>query len=112
MALSPSASEASKLLEAALEQMDGIIQGAKFDTPPHQAQGRTNKGPISEALRTLHTLLLQQDDADRQIANVDAHSVEFIFNWLRNNLMLDPGNYGNATFNFCNGKKLLINYCT
>ena len=32
MALSPH-SEASKLLEAALEQMDGIIQGAKFEMP-------------------------------------------------------------------------------
>ena len=26
-------SEASRMLEAALEQMDGIIQGAKFDLP-------------------------------------------------------------------------------
>lgn len=95
MALSPSASEASKLLEAALEQMDGIIQGAKFDVPqPSIPQvSRSAKNPISEALRTLHTCLLQ-DDADRLIANVDAHSVEFVFNWLRNNLMLDPENYG------------------
>ena len=96
MALSPSASEASKLLEAALEQMDGIIQGAKFDVPqpPIQSQvSRSAKNPISEALRTLHTCLLQED-ADRLIANVDGHSVEFVFNWLRNNLMLDSGNYG------------------
>ena len=102
MALSPSASEASKLLEAALEQMDGIIQGAKFDVPqtPIQPQvSRSAKNPISEALRTLHTCLLQ-DDADRLIANVDAHSVEFVFNWLRNNLMLDPGNYGKTNFFF------------
>ena len=27
------ASEASRMLEAALEQMDGIIQGAKYDLP-------------------------------------------------------------------------------
>ena len=96
MALSPSASEASKLLEAALEQMYGIIQGAKFDVPqtPIQPQvSRSAKNPISEALRTLHTCLLQED-ADRLIANVDGHSVEFVFNWLRNNLMLDSGNYG------------------
>lgn len=26
-------SEASRMLEAALEQMDGIIQGAKYDLP-------------------------------------------------------------------------------
>ena len=98
MALSPSASEASKLLEAALEQMDGIIQGAKFDVPqPPIPQVSRAKNPISEALRTLHTCLLQ-DDADRLIANVDAHSVEFVFNWLRNNLMLDPGNYGKTHF--------------
>ena len=94
MALSPSASEASKLLEAALEQMDGIIQGAKFDVPqPPIPQVSRAKNPISEALRTLHTCLLQED-ADRLIANVDGHSVEFVFNWLRNNLMLDSGNYG------------------
>ena len=34
MDLSPH-SEASKLLEAALEQMDGIIQGAKFEMPAY-----------------------------------------------------------------------------
>ncbi len=34
-----SSSEASKLLEAALEQMDGIIQGARFELP--------NYGPAS-----------------------------------------------------------------
>lgn len=28
-------SEASKLLEAALEQMDGIIQGARFELPTY-----------------------------------------------------------------------------
>ena len=30
-----SSSEASKLLEAALEQMDGIIQGARFELPSY-----------------------------------------------------------------------------
>lgn len=86
MALSSPASEASKLLEAALEQMDGIIQGAKFDIPQPRSK-------VSEALRNLHTCLLQ-DDADGQIANSDATSIEFIFNWLRNNLMFDPGYTG------------------
>ena len=28
-------SEASRMLEAALEQMDGIIQGAKYDMPSY-----------------------------------------------------------------------------
>ena len=104
MALSPTASEASKLLEAALEQMDGIIQGAKYEVPqqPQQQQqpvhlhhhhGRAVKNPISEALRTLHTCLLQED-ADRLVATLDSNSVEFVFNWLRNNLMVDPGHYG------------------
>jgi hypothetical protein len=43
--LSPSASEASKLLEAALQQMDGIIQGAKFDhVGPVQTSLNSSKG--------------------------------------------------------------------
>ena len=45
--LSPSASEASKLLEAALQQMDGIIQGAKFDhVGPVQTSLNSSKGGI------------------------------------------------------------------
>lgn len=93
MALSPSASEASKLLEAALEQMDGIIQGAKYDQQqPGNVKNHANQkpNPVSEALRTLHSCLLQ-DDSDQHLANVEAQSVEFIFNWLRNNLLFDPG---------------------
>ena len=39
-----STSEASKLLEAALEQMDGIIQGARFELP--------NYGPSTGTLTT------------------------------------------------------------
>ncbi len=107
MSLSPSASEASKLLEAALEQMDGIIQGAKFDHQNHQvvhaqqpsqaasspapARSYSKSNPISEALRQLHSCLLQEDSTYGQLANFDAQSVEFVFNWLRNNLLFDPG---------------------
>lgn len=97
--LSPSASEASKLLEAALQQMDGIIQGAKFDhVGPVQTSLNSSKGqgsgskiqsPVNEALQNLHSCLLQDDSV--HLVNVDAHSVEFIFNWLRNNLLFDPG---------------------
>ena len=50
--LSPSASEASKLLEAALQQMDGIIQGAKFDhVGPVQTSLNSSKGGILINLR-------------------------------------------------------------
>lgn len=90
MALSPSASEASKLLEAALEQMDGIIQGAKFDHNPQHQQRSTSRSPVSEALRALHTCLLQDDSGADHLANLDAQSIEFVFNWLRNNLLFDP----------------------
>lgn len=88
MDLSPSASEASKLLEAALEQMDGIIQGAKFEIPAKVANN-----PVSEALRNLHTCLLREDSASASstLASVEPESIEFVFNWLRNNLMFDPG---------------------
>ena len=94
MALSPSASEASKLLEAALEQMDGIIQGAKFDHGPVQTSlNKTSvskvQSPVNEALVNLHSCLLQDDSV--HAINIDANSVEFIFNWLRNNLLFDPG---------------------
>ena len=99
--LSPSASEASKLLEAALEQMDGIIQGAKFDhVGPVQTSSNLSKtsctsattkiqSPVNEALQNLHSCLLQDDSVHS--VNVDANSVEFVFNWLRNNLLFDPG---------------------
>lgn len=89
MALSPSASEASKLLEAALEQMDGIIQGAKFETNPSLTKQTTpsKPSPVSEALRSLHNCLLQDDS---HLANLDSSSVEFVFNWLRNNLLFEP----------------------
>ena len=101
MALSPSASEASKLLEAALEQMDGIIQGAKFDHNPSplntpktsssvMPSSKNSSSSVSEALQTLHICLLQDDSQDN-LANVEAHTVEFVFNWLRNNLLFDPG---------------------
>ena len=63
MDLSPSASEASKLLEAALEQMDGIIQGAKFEIPAKPASN-----PVSEALRNLHTCLLREDASASNLA--------------------------------------------
>ena len=86
MDLSPSASEASKLLEAALEQMDGIIQGAKFEIPAKAANN-----PVSEALRNLHTCLLREDASASTLASVEPESIEFVFNWLRNNLMFDPG---------------------
>ena len=86
MDLSPSASEASKLLEAALEQMDGIIQGAKFEIPAKAANN-----PVSEALRNLHTCLLREDASAPTLASVEPESIEFVFNWLRNNLMFDPG---------------------
>jgi len=85
MDLSPSASEASKLLEAALEQMDGIIQGAKFEIPAKAANN-----PVSEALRNLHTCLLREDASASTLASVEPESIEFVFNWLRNNLMFDP----------------------
>ena len=50
--LSPSASEASKLLEAALQQMDGIIQGAKFDhVGPVQTSLNSSKGEIFISLK-------------------------------------------------------------
>merc|ERR1712029_152160 len=84
MDLSPSASEASKLLEAALEQMDGIIQGAKFEIPAKAANN-----PVSEALRNLHTCLLREDASASTLASVEPESIEFVFNWLRNNLMFD-----------------------
>ena len=86
MDLSPSASEASKLLEAALEQMDGIIQGAKFEIPAKPASN-----PVSEALRNLHTCLLREDASASNLASTEPQSIEFVFNWLRNNLMFDPG---------------------
>ncbi|CAB4058969.1 unnamed protein product [Lepeophtheirus salmonis] len=40
-------SEASKLLEAALEQMDGIIQGAKFDFPTPTPEDRVEERLVS-----------------------------------------------------------------
>ena len=97
MDLSPSASEASKLLEAALEQMDGIIQGAKFEIP-----AKNPSNPVSEALRNLHTCLLREDAAASQnLASVESQSIEFVFNWLRNNLMFDPGkNFYKKIYNF------------
>jgi hypothetical protein len=93
MASSPSASEASKLLEAALEQMDGIIQGAKFEIPFQQQQQQQQQqshkaSQVSEALQTLHSCLLR-DESCGQMVHFDTQSGEFVFNWLRNNLMIN-----------------------
>ena len=124
---SPSASEASKLLEAALEQMDGIIQGAKFDMP-HQQQQVEHQQPrqqvhhhqqsynfqssrqlpsvgnsaganeVTEALKHLHKCLARDSDQSRNLGNFDKDSVEFVFNWLKNNLVF-KGMYSNGSSN-------------
>ena len=42
-----SSSEASKLLEAALEQMDGIIQGARFELPSYGPASGKQTNPLN-----------------------------------------------------------------
>ena len=117
-------SEASKLLEAALEQMDGIIQGAKFDLPqPEQSEettedimsksldaglpklekqnasdffrenGGSHNLSVSDALRNLHSAIIRDSPSgftstNSDMLDVDIDEQEFVFNWLKNNLMI------------------------
>lgn len=95
-------SEASRMLEAALEQMDGIIQGAKyemegakfelpnyFDTfniedPPRPKE--TTKGSVNEALKNLKKVIATSPED----VSIDQDTQEFLYNWLQNNKVQSP----------------------
>jgi len=89
------------MLEAALEQMDGIIQGAKYEmegakfelphyfdtfniedpTPPREKE--TSKQTLNEALINLKKIIASSEqDVSIQI---DQDTQEFLYNWLQNN---------------------------
>ncbi len=80
--------EASKLLEAALEQMDGIIQGAKYEIPEfnanHVANGNIvpsrSRSGVSEALAGLREAILRAKDAELSVSDRD--SARFVSTWL------------------------------
>ncbi|XP_040581595.1 liprin-beta-2 [Lepeophtheirus salmonis] len=72
-------SEASKLLEAALEQMDGIIQGAKFDFPTPTPEDRVEERLVSsesekESLRLevslLNTRIHKQNERIKELESL------------------------------------------
>ncbi|TRY67577.1 hypothetical protein TCAL_07829 [Tigriopus californicus] len=86
---SPTASEASKLLEAALEQMDGIIQGAKFEFPQyhqgltghaHRAHPTTGSGGGPPALHQLKRAILNDPEQGR--GWLRGEPAEFLRQWL------------------------------
>ncbi len=105
-------SEASKLLEAALEQMDGIIQGAKYDIPNYselQSNGHNSSSSgdarrqtaamqtapspsarrrqICEALKTLRGAILDANEAELTgvVTEADQETARFLAHWLQNN---------------------------
>ena len=85
-------SEASKLLEAALEQMDGIIQGAKFDMAAEDfnnsnnghAHTRGSDGVLSHALRQLRVAILNNRNGDlHDLGEDDADHLRFLAKWIK-----------------------------
>lgn len=83
---SPTASEASKLLEAALEQMDGIIQGAKFEFPHFHERATPNShaprpsGGCPPALHQLKRAIL--NDPERGRGWLKGEPADFLRQWL------------------------------
>ena len=70
-------SEASRLLEAALEQMDGIIQGARFELPTYgSAAGKSPTKP-----RALATFDLTYDRVKCQWPFATRLFVTSLVNW-------------------------------
>lgn len=83
------------MLEAALEQMDGIIQGAKYElpqyfdsfsiqdpSPPPASEKPTNS--INEALKSLKKAILTCPESNGP-SDLDKDTQEFLYNWLQNN---------------------------
>jgi len=83
--------EASRLLEAALQQMDGIIQGAKFEIPNYEDRREEEESEASRALadavRNLKVAIVDADQKDlaRLKANLDADTAGFLGRWLTTN---------------------------
>lgn len=87
-------SEASRMLEQALEQMDGIIQGAKYelpqyfetfsiqDSPPANSSASSNN--INEALRNLKKAILGSENV--ALSDIDGETRDFVYNWVQNNV--------------------------
>jgi len=83
------------MLEAALEQMDGIIQGAKYDLPnyfdnfsiqdsPPSATSVNATNNVNEALKNLKKTI--QTSESVALSDVDKETRDFLFNWLQNNM--------------------------
>ena len=107
-------SEASKLLEAALEQMDGIIQGAKYDLPnagglppgsgstsgdwdsPSLGRRPRQVSDLSSALRQLRLSIVSNSSSSGvkhgsdagwmdALDGEDSDNLNFISRWIQNN---------------------------
>jgi len=85
-------SEASRMLEAALEQMDGIIQGAKYELPQFDNFNIQDSNynppmaatlPVRDALRNLKQSILSSPG--NVLSHADTDTRDFLYNWLKNN---------------------------
>lgn len=88
------------MLEAALEQMDGIIQGAKYELPQYfdsfsiQDSTTPPSNTVNEALKNLKQAILSSPESDDAgPATLDLDTQEFLMNWLQNNKTQAPSWY-------------------
>jgi len=79
------------MLEAALEQMDGIIQGAKYELPQYFDSFTIQETPpsphrssdLNEALENLKKAIARCPE--KVHSEIDKDTQEFLYNWLTNN---------------------------
>jgi len=83
-------SEASRMLEAALQQMDGIIQGAKFELPQFDnfsLQDTAGSGSVGVSVREAVTTLKAAILRSPEDVLMDTDTREFLYSWLKNNVL-------------------------
>lgn len=90
------------MLEAALEQMDGIIQGAKYELPQQfdnfTIQDSNHYSPssvvgVKEALANLKKAIMSCPAGEGPPVLADRETTDFLYNWLKNN----KSNYHSAS---------------
>jgi len=110
-------SEASRMLEAALEQMDGIIQGAKYELPQFDNFNIQDSNynppmaatlPVRDALRNLKQSILSSPG--NVLSHADTDTRDFLYNWLKNN----KADYSKSLYLLRNGgtRRMRLGYTT